>query len=145
MLLKAVDKSRRSIRSSAQSRNFTIAIRLSLILMTDLLTWLPIYVLFASALNDGQLNIFTLQFAIILAIPLNSSINPYIYTATGTVCFNRLLDFIRDASSWQALTTRGNKVTHSTSLTKDKVSSNKLAQLPIDELKADKEINTIVL
>ena len=94
MLLKAVDKSRRSVQSSAQSRNFAIAIRLSLILITDLITWLPVYVFFASTLIYGELNIFTLQFAIILAIPLNSAINPYIYTATGTVYFNRFLAFI---------------------------------------------------
>ena len=93
MLLKAVDKSRRSVRSSAQSRNFAIAIRLSLILITDLITWLPVYGLLAIAISSGELNIFLLQFAIILAIPINSAVNPYIYTATGTVCFNRLLNF----------------------------------------------------
>ena len=95
MLLKAVNKSRKSIRSSAQSRHLAIAVRLSLILMTDLITWLPIYVLLAITLSDGHLNIFLLQFAIILAIPLNSAINPYIYTATGSACFNRLLTFIK--------------------------------------------------
>ena len=93
MLLKAVDKSKRSTRNSAQSRHYAIAIRLSLILITDLLTWLPVYVIVALTLIDGHLNVFILQFAIILAIPINSAINPYIYTATGTACFNRLFDF----------------------------------------------------
>ncbi|EDV19540.1 uncharacterized protein TRIADDRAFT_33371, partial [Trichoplax adhaerens] len=90
MLLVSVRKTQRSVRSSAQSRNFAIAIRLSLILITDLIAWLPVYVISAMAIIQGRLNIFTLQFAVILAIPLNSAINPYIYTATGTACFNRL-------------------------------------------------------
>ncbi|EDV27295.1 uncharacterized protein TRIADDRAFT_21335, partial [Trichoplax adhaerens] len=90
MLVISVSKTQRSVRSSAQSRNSAIAIRLSLILITDLIAWLPIYIVSAITIIQGRLNVFTLQFAIILAIPLNSAINPYIYTATGTACFNRL-------------------------------------------------------
>ncbi|RDD42299.1 Relaxin receptor 2 [Trichoplax sp. H2] len=94
LLLREVSKTRRSIRSNAQSRNGTIAIRLSLILVTDLAAWLPIYVISALGIIQGSINVFILQFAVILAIPLNSAINPYIYTATGTASFNRLVAFI---------------------------------------------------
>ncbi|EDV25058.1 uncharacterized protein TRIADDRAFT_12560, partial [Trichoplax adhaerens] len=79
LLLREVSKTRRSIRSNAQSRNGTIAIRLSLILVTDLAAWLPIYVISALGIIQGSINVFILQFAVILAIPLNSAINPYIY------------------------------------------------------------------
>ncbi|EDV19539.1 uncharacterized protein TRIADDRAFT_33357, partial [Trichoplax adhaerens] len=82
LLIISVSKTQQSVRSSAQSRNFTIAIRLSIILVTDLIAWLPVYVISAMTIIQGKLNIFTLQFAIILAVPLNSAINPYIYTAT---------------------------------------------------------------
>ena len=141
-LLKTVSKSRRSIRSSAQSQNFTIAIRFSFILITDLIAWLPVYVLFAIALTDGELNIFVLQFAIILAIPLNSAINPYIYTATGTACFNRLITFINIgiiSSPQSSTTSRDIKVHHSTS--KDQLLSTKVAKLSSDGLKDKKETN----
>ncbi|EDV25059.1 uncharacterized protein TRIADDRAFT_15610, partial [Trichoplax adhaerens] len=86
-LMLKVRKSSRSIRSSAQSHDFAIAVRLSLILITDLLAWLPVYIISVLALTQGSLSVFILQFAVILALPLNSAINPYIYTATGTACF----------------------------------------------------------
>ncbi|EDV27297.1 uncharacterized protein TRIADDRAFT_20600, partial [Trichoplax adhaerens] len=89
-LVATVNKTQRSVRSSAQSRSFAVAIRISLILITDLMAWLPVYVISVMSIIQGTLNVFILQFAVILAIPLNSAINPYIYTATGTACFNRL-------------------------------------------------------
>ncbi|RDD38166.1 G-protein coupled receptor GRL101-like protein, partial [Trichoplax sp. H2] len=107
MLLVSVRKTQRSVRSSAQSRNFAIAIRLSLILITDLIAWLPVYVISAMAIIQGRLNIFTLQFAVILAIPLNSAINPYIYTATGTACFNRLVTKRSKRKSVQSILGQG--------------------------------------
>ena len=147
MLLRAVDKSRRAIRSSAESRNFTIAVRLSLILITDLITWLPIYTLVALTLNDGKLNIFTLQFAIILAIPLNSAVNPYIYTATGTVYFSRLLTFLNDLYinllSSRISYGQKNEAANLKNLTKDQVPANKAAGLPDDETKANKNPSII--
>lgn len=93
-LLLAVRKSNRSVRSSAQSHDFAIAIRLLLILITDLFAWLPVYIIVVLAFAQGSLRIFILQFAVVLALPLNSAINPYIYTATGTACFHRLFHLI---------------------------------------------------
>ncbi|EDV27865.1 uncharacterized protein TRIADDRAFT_21318 [Trichoplax adhaerens] len=98
-LLMTVGKSQRSVRSNARSRNYAIAIRISLILITDLVAWLPIYAISVIALINGTINIFVLQFAVILAIPLNSAINPYIYTATGTACFLRLTTITSKKSS----------------------------------------------
>ncbi|EDV19538.1 uncharacterized protein TRIADDRAFT_33361, partial [Trichoplax adhaerens] len=79
-LVTIVSKTQRSVRSSAQSRSFAVAIRISLIIITDLLAWLPVYIISVMSIAQGTLNIFILQFAVILAIPLNSAINPYIYT-----------------------------------------------------------------
>ena len=146
LLLKEVDKSRRSIRSSAQSRNFAIAIRLSLILITDLITWLPVYVLLAMTLINGKLDIFTLQFAIILAMPLNAAINPYIYTTTGTVGFNRLLTFISTRTSSSQIKTKTNSgAIQQNDVAKVPVPSNKIAKLPVDRNKVNEQNNQMML
>ena len=144
-LVKAVDKSKRSIRSSAQSRNFAIAIRLSLILITNLIAWLPIYVLSAVSLKDGKLNIFSLQFAIILSIPLNSAINPYIYTTTGTVCFSRLIDFINNTPFSLVSMSQNATVVNWKNTSKNQVSKNEAipTQFSIDEIKTNAEANNL--
>ncbi|RDD38172.1 G-protein coupled receptor GRL101-like protein, partial [Trichoplax sp. H2] len=103
-LVATVNKTQRSVRSSAQSRSFAVAIRISLILITDLMAWLPVYVISVMSIIQGTLNVFILQFAVILAIPLNSAINPYIYTATGTACFNRLTSTNKSKSVYSSTT-----------------------------------------
>ena len=149
LLLKSVNKSSHAIRGSTQSRNFIIAVRFSLILITNLITWLPIYALVILTLNDGKLNIFTLQFAIILAIPLNSAINPYIYTATRTICFSRLLTFVNNSFN-NTLSLRissgdDSKAINLKSLTKDQAPTNEAVQSSSDKTRSFENFSEIAL
>lgn len=74
-----------------------LAIRLSVILLTDLLSWVPYYVVnnFGFVFN-GNVDVISLQFVGILALPINSALNPFLYTITSGVVFKIL--FVRPAT-----------------------------------------------
>lgn len=78
-------KSRHKTHLSATLRNNKIvSIRLSIILLSDLICWLPYYYVTLLGLfsTDGRIDVISLQFVGIFALPINSAINPFIYTVT---------------------------------------------------------------
>lgn len=54
--------------------------KLIVIVATDLICWLPFYVVLIHGLVHSELDIHTLPFIAILSLPLNSCINPILYT-----------------------------------------------------------------
>ncbi|RDD37125.1 G-protein coupled receptor GRL101-like protein, partial [Trichoplax sp. H2] len=80
----AIHKTAKATVSTASDSEKRIAIRLFAIIVTDLVSWLPYYFytiqLLISPTSSG---VIVLQFAVILALPINSAINPYLYTLTS--------------------------------------------------------------
>ncbi|RDD37483.1 G-protein coupled receptor GRL101-like protein [Trichoplax sp. H2] len=80
----AVKESSKNIRKSSTTDNKALAVRLALILVSDLVTWVPYYYIsVAGLLKDGQVDTVALQFIATFVLPLNSAINPYLYTLTS--------------------------------------------------------------
>lgn len=142
MLLKSVYKSTHSIRSNVPSRNCAIAMRVSLIFITNLISWLPLYAtILLSILYFRGIDIIMLQFTFMVAFPLNSAINPYIYTATGTICFKRLLNFINGTLFSFISNSRNTAIINRTNITKDQVPKTTVAQFSVDKKLASRNIN----
>lgn len=80
----AVQESSKTIRKSSTTDNKALAIRLALILVSDLATWLPYYYIsIMGLLQSSGVDTVTLQFIVTFLLPLNSAINPYLYTLTS--------------------------------------------------------------
>ncbi|RDD36304.1 G-protein coupled receptor GRL101-like protein [Trichoplax sp. H2] len=80
----AVRKSSKGIRKSSTNDNKVLAIRLSLILLSDLICWLPYYYINLSGfIQTGRVDLIALQFIGILTLPINSAVNPFLYTITN--------------------------------------------------------------
>lgn len=74
--------------------NKIIALRLSLLLITNLLSWLPFYYAVFSTQFSNQnerIDVITLQFVGIFSLPLNSALNPFLYTATNVSVLKRII------------------------------------------------------
>lgn len=60
-----------------------LTLRILLIVVTNFSSWMPYYILILQFLWNKWLNIYALQFIAIFALPLNSALNPYLYTFTN--------------------------------------------------------------
>ena len=88
----AIQRSGKNLRKSVATDNKVIAIRLALILITDLASWVPYYyVNLNGLLTSGRVDIIALQFVGIFSLPINSAINPYLYTLTNIEIIKKLL------------------------------------------------------
>lgn len=80
----AIRQTAQAASTSPQENEKKIALRLSAIVITDLISWLPYYFYTIQVLiRPTASGILVLQFAIMLALPINSAINPYLYTLTS--------------------------------------------------------------
>ena len=89
-----VEKSRRMAHRTNTRDNKLIALRLSLLLITDLVSWLPFCYVTFNALFSNQnrkVDAITLQFVGIFALPLNAALNPFLYTATNISVLKKML------------------------------------------------------
>lgn len=94
LVLLKVRKSSRSVHKSSSHLDRKLAKKLSLILLTDLVSWLPYYLMIIRVILTGQIDIFELKFVIILALPVNSALNPYLYSfSCPTSQFKSLASF----------------------------------------------------
>lgn len=57
-----------------------IRAKMIVIVITDLICWLPLYIIVIRVLIGHSLDVHTLPFVAVLSLPLNSSINPILYT-----------------------------------------------------------------
>ncbi|EDV19353.1 uncharacterized protein TRIADDRAFT_62166 [Trichoplax adhaerens] len=80
-MLSSIRQSSRNVRKSKSiSKDKRIAIRLFLILVTDLISWIPYYIVFMHVLSTSHsVDMIALQFTIIFALPINSAVNPCLY------------------------------------------------------------------
>lgn len=77
----SIANSGKNLRKSPSTDNHSIAIQLSLILLTDFISWLPYYYFnLYGLLSTGRIDLIGLQFVGIFALPINSAINPFLYT-----------------------------------------------------------------
>ena len=58
--------------------------KLITIVATDLICWLPFYIILIHGLVYSELDTHTLPFIAVLSLPLNSCINPILYTIFTT-------------------------------------------------------------
>ncbi|EDV21542.1 expressed hypothetical protein [Trichoplax adhaerens] len=84
-------------RKAKARKDKMIALRLFIILITDLISWVPYYIVnFAGFASSDGVDVITLQFIGIFALPINSALNPYLYTLTSAAVIKGL--FIRPAT-----------------------------------------------
>ncbi|EDV19368.1 uncharacterized protein TRIADDRAFT_733, partial [Trichoplax adhaerens] len=67
--------------NSSSDADKRIALRLFAIVLTDFISWCPYYIYIIFMISDANAYMpVTFQFAVILALPINSAINPFLYT-----------------------------------------------------------------
>lgn len=89
-MLNSIRKSSQKVRKSENNKDLRITIRLFLILITDLVSWIPYYIVFLQfLLTSTSVNIISLQFVIIFALPINSAVNPCLYTISSQTVINK--------------------------------------------------------
>ncbi|EDV29447.1 uncharacterized protein TRIADDRAFT_51796 [Trichoplax adhaerens] len=66
-----------------------IAGRMLIILLANLACWMPFYIVMVRSMLDSEVQIYTLPFIAVFVLPLNSSINPYLYTFSGSTSMTR--------------------------------------------------------
>ncbi|EDV20989.1 uncharacterized protein TRIADDRAFT_31042, partial [Trichoplax adhaerens] len=87
----SVRSSAKRVQRSSTRENKILAIRLSFILLSDLLCWLPYYyVNLAGLIEIGRVDVITLQFIGIFTLPINSAVNPFLYTLTNVDNLKRI-------------------------------------------------------
>lgn len=83
-MLNYIRRTSNKVKKNAPSKDLRITLRLFLILITDLISWIPYYIVFMQVLLTSEsVNILTLQFVIIIALPINSAVNPCLYTLSS--------------------------------------------------------------
>ena len=93
-MLNSIRKSSQKVRKSESNKDLRITIRLFLILITDLISWIPYYVIFMQLLLTlDTFNMVSLQFVVIIALPINSAVNPCLYTISSQTVINKANQF----------------------------------------------------
>ncbi|EDV21082.1 uncharacterized protein TRIADDRAFT_60495 [Trichoplax adhaerens] len=80
LIIKSLTQSRRKTKQSLSNIDKIATAKMVTVVITDLICWLPFYVIITRVLLGYGLDIHTLPFIAVLALPLNSCINPIIYT-----------------------------------------------------------------
>ena len=100
-MLNYIRKTSNKVKKSEPRKDFRITLRLLLILITDLISWIPYYIIFMQVLlTSEKVDILTLQFVIIIALPINSAVNPCLYTISSQTVIkkaNKINTSIRSA------------------------------------------------
>lgn len=82
-------KSRRAANRQISKLDKIIITKMITIVATDLICWLPFYVVIILGLVRSELDTHTLPFIAVLSLPLNSCINPILYTIFTTRFINK--------------------------------------------------------
>lgn len=80
IIIIALSESRKETNRQISKFEKIVAAKMITIVATDLICWLPFYVVLINGFIHSELDIHTLPFIAILSLPLNSCINPIIYT-----------------------------------------------------------------
>ena len=82
MMYRSITKSGNAVRSTRMKQDSTIAKRMMFIILADFLCWFPMIVLSIMALTESLYDPSQKVYAwtAVFVLPINSSINPYLYT-----------------------------------------------------------------
>ncbi|XP_062581845.1 relaxin receptor 1-like, partial [Saccostrea cucullata] len=78
----AIKRSTKTVRSHFENKERTLVKRFFFIILTDFLCWMPIIIIKFIAISGEQINQDTYAWLIIFVMPINSAINPLLYTLT---------------------------------------------------------------
>lgn len=78
----AIKRSTKTVRSHFENKERTLVKRFFFIILTDFLCWMPIIIIKFVALSGYKINQDTYAWLIIFVMPINSAINPLLYTLT---------------------------------------------------------------
>ena len=93
LMYRTITKTSNAVRSTRMNQHYTIAIRMILIILTDLLCWFPVIIISILSLTGhfDDPNGSAYAWIAVFVVPINSAINPLIYTfstplVTGKFC-----------------------------------------------------------
>ncbi|EDV20674.1 uncharacterized protein TRIADDRAFT_15639, partial [Trichoplax adhaerens] len=79
-IIVTLTKSRRDTNHTMSKVDKIMQMKMITIVITDLTCWLPFYIVFIGSLLRSELDTHTMPFVAILSLPMNSCINPILYT-----------------------------------------------------------------
>ncbi|XP_037933267.1 G-protein coupled receptor GRL101-like [Teleopsis dalmanni] len=89
-MLQAIKDSGGCMRSTLSGRENVVATRFAIIVTTDCACWLPIIIVKLAALSGCEISPATYAWLAVLVLPVNSALNPILYTLT-TAAFKQQL------------------------------------------------------
>ena len=86
-------KSRIRVRKKKSSINYerNVAVRMFIIMITDLASWMPFYIILIGGAASSKVDVHILPFIAVMILPLNSCINPFLYTFSTTKFMTKFL------------------------------------------------------
>ena len=90
-ILYEIIQSRKMAQREISAEDNIIILKMITIVATDLISWMPLYIVIIRVLLGYQLATHTLPFIAVLSLPINSCLNPILYT----VFTQKFIDFIR--------------------------------------------------
>lgn len=83
-MLIVIHRTSSNANNSSNDADKSIALRLFAIVLTDFLSWFPYYLYTIYTMTDSNAFLPVIfQFSVVLALPINSAINPFLYTLTS--------------------------------------------------------------
>ncbi|EDV29174.1 uncharacterized protein TRIADDRAFT_19985 [Trichoplax adhaerens] len=93
VIIFTLTQARKAAKREERFNDKIIRYKMITIVLTDLICWVPLYVILAKILLGNILDIHTLPFVAVLSLPLNSCINPILYTLFTTMFMNAAKQF----------------------------------------------------
>uniref|UniRef100_A0A1L8DJQ2 Putative glycoprotein hormone receptor n=1 Tax=Nyssomyia neivai TaxID=330878 RepID=A0A1L8DJQ2_9DIPT len=93
-MLRAIRSSGSAMRSSLSGRENVVARRFAIIVATDCACWLPVIVVKIAALAGVQISPSLYAWLAVLVLPVNSALNPVLYTLTTAAFKQQLTKFV---------------------------------------------------
>ncbi|EDV20289.1 uncharacterized protein TRIADDRAFT_32194, partial [Trichoplax adhaerens] len=91
IILVYLTKSRKQAKREISKFEKIVRAKMITIVITDLICWMPLYVVLIQATIEQELDTHVLPFIAVLSLPLNSCINPIIYTIYTTTFVNNAM------------------------------------------------------
>ncbi|XP_022252762.1 relaxin receptor 2-like [Limulus polyphemus] len=94
-----ISASKIGLRSTQQQQDKTIAKRFAFIVGTDFVCWIPVVVIKLAALSGIQIDKNLYAWVAVFLLPVNSALNPILYTLTTKIFKQRLSRFLHSFQS----------------------------------------------
>ncbi|XP_067635997.1 relaxin receptor 2 [Eurosta solidaginis] len=104
-MLHAIRDSGGGMRSTLSGRENVVAKRFAVIVITDCACWFPIIVVKVAALSGFQISPALYAWLAVLVLPVNSALNPILYTLTTAAFKQQLLRYFKDVPNTCSLMT----------------------------------------